>query len=83
MAAARIFHRLAFRFDLAQPSAVFHLHDLVAQECGALELQIRGDNIMAEFLARGSVEGLDTACTDPIRRPPFVVKKGEPDSLNP
>lgn len=41
------------------------------------------DNIMAEFLARGSVEGLDTACTDPIRRPPFVVKKGEPDSLNP
>lgn len=31
------------------------------------------DNIMAIFIERGSVSGLDTACINQIRRPPFVV----------
>jgi pimeloyl-ACP methyl ester carboxylesterase len=31
------------------------------------------DNIMAEFIARGSVEGVDTSCVEAIRRPPFVT----------
>jgi pimeloyl-ACP methyl ester carboxylesterase len=29
------------------------------------------DNIMAEFIKRGAVEGLDTACIEAIKRPPF------------
>ena len=32
------------------------------------------DNIMAEFVGRGSAEGIDTACVEQIRRPPFVTK---------
>jgi hypothetical protein len=31
------------------------------------------DNIMAEFIGRGTAEGIDTSCTDAIRRPPFVL----------
>jgi pimeloyl-ACP methyl ester carboxylesterase len=31
------------------------------------------DNIMAEFIARGSVEKLDTSCADNIQRPPFAL----------
>ncbi|MCA1659510.1 MAG: alpha/beta hydrolase, partial [Verrucomicrobiaceae bacterium] len=31
------------------------------------------DNIMADFIGRGSVEGLDIACVEQIRRPAFVT----------
>jgi pimeloyl-ACP methyl ester carboxylesterase len=31
------------------------------------------DNIMAEFIGRGTAEGIDTSCTAAIRRPPFVL----------
>jgi pimeloyl-ACP methyl ester carboxylesterase len=31
------------------------------------------DNIMAEFIARGSAETLDTGCVEQIRRPPFAT----------
>jgi pimeloyl-ACP methyl ester carboxylesterase len=33
------------------------------------------DTIMADFIARGSTEALDTKCTEQIRRPPFVTKE--------
>ncbi|MBA2623079.1 MAG: alpha/beta fold hydrolase [Chthoniobacterales bacterium] len=32
------------------------------------------DTFMAKFIARGSAEGLDTTCSEAIRRPPFAVK---------
>lgn len=32
------------------------------------------DNVMAQFIKRGSAEGIDTTCAEQIRRPPFVVK---------
>lgn len=32
------------------------------------------DNIMADFITRGSINGIDLACVDQVRRPPFVVK---------
>ena len=35
------------------------------------------DNIMAEFIARGSVDGLQTGCAEQIRRPPFLTKPKE------
>ena len=35
------------------------------------------DNIMAEFIGRGSVEGLETGCAEQIRRPPFLTKPKE------
>nr|MBA3805465.1 alpha/beta hydrolase [Acidobacteriota bacterium] len=31
------------------------------------------DNLMAQFVSRGSARGLDTSCINQIRRPPFVV----------
>jgi pimeloyl-ACP methyl ester carboxylesterase len=31
------------------------------------------DNLMAEFISKASVKGLDTSCTKAIRRPPFVI----------
>lgn len=37
------------------------------------------DNIMAEFIQRGSAEGLDTSCIDQIKRPPFVTRDKTPD----
>src|SRR5437899_2990084 len=39
-AVARVSHRSPFRFDLRQPSATLHFHDLIAQQCGPLEFQI-------------------------------------------
>src|SRR5205085_7422358 len=39
--APRILHRPSFRIDLRQAGAAFYFHDLVAQESGALEFQIR------------------------------------------
>jgi len=35
------------------------------------------DTIMATFITRGSVEGIDISCVDQIRRPPFVTKAKE------
>ena len=32
------------------------------------------DNVMAEFINRGSVAGIDIGCAEMIRRPPFEVK---------
>src|SRR6476660_3142954 len=34
-----VFHRPAFRFDLRQPGAALHFHDLVAQKRRPLEFQ--------------------------------------------
>jgi len=31
------------------------------------------DNLMAEFISKGSIAGLDTSCAGQIRRPPFVL----------
>ena len=44
-----VFHRLAFRFDLRQAGAAFHFHDLVAQQRGALELEIRRSTLHLVF----------------------------------
>lgn len=35
------------------------------------------DEIMAEFIERGSTAGLDTSCAEKIRRPPFAIKGGK------
>jgi hypothetical protein len=32
------------------------------------------DNIMADFVTLGSINGIDLACVDQVRRPPFVMK---------
>jgi pimeloyl-ACP methyl ester carboxylesterase len=32
------------------------------------------ENLMAEFIERGSAEGLDTSCVERIRRPPFLTQ---------
>jgi pimeloyl-ACP methyl ester carboxylesterase len=32
------------------------------------------DNIMADFIASGSIKGIDSHCVDKVRRPPFVLK---------
>jgi|CXWL01.1.fsa_nt_gi pimeloyl-ACP methyl ester carboxylesterase len=37
--------------------------------------------VTARFLAAGSVDGLDTACVDQIRRPPFLLKLERPGDL--
>jgi hypothetical protein len=29
---------------------------------------------MADFITRGSIDGMDLSCVDQVRRPPFVVK---------
>jgi pimeloyl-ACP methyl ester carboxylesterase len=41
-------------------------------------LSPRVDNIMADFITRASVKGIDPACVDQVRRPPFVVKADKP-----
>lgn len=35
------------------------------------------DRLMAEFIERGSAKGLNTACTNDVRRPPFVLSQAE------
>jgi len=32
------------------------------------------DNIMAAFIASGSIKGIDSSCVENVRRPPFVLK---------
>ena len=31
--------------------------------------------LTADFIARGTTRGLDTACTEQIQRPPFVIPR--------
>lgn len=38
------------------------------------------DNIMADFIASGSIKGINSDCVKQVRRPPFVVK---PDAKQP
>ena len=39
---ARISHLSSLRFDFVNASTAFHFHDLVAQQSGALEFEVRG-----------------------------------------
>lgn len=38
-----------------------------------------GMRIVSDFIARGSLEGLDTRCVDALRRPPFFLTPAGPD----
>src|SRR4029077_4533873 len=40
-AAGRVLHRSSFWFDFRNAGAAFYLHDLVPQECRALEFEVR------------------------------------------
>ncbi|HKE57747.1 MAG TPA: alpha/beta hydrolase, partial [Pyrinomonadaceae bacterium] len=35
------------------------------------------ENLVADFIDKGTAEGLDTACVDQIKRPPFTILKGQ------
>ena len=37
------------------------------------------DNIMAEFIRRGSAEGVDSSCVEQVRRPPFALSETQND----
>ena len=41
------------------------------------------DNIMADFIVRGSVNEIDLTCVDQVRRPPFIVKADKPEAQKP
>ncbi len=38
-----------------------------------------GQRVIRSFIERGSVDGIDTACVDRVRRPAFFVSPAGPD----
>jgi pimeloyl-ACP methyl ester carboxylesterase len=55
------------------------LHVVVPSTGHGVVMTPCGNRIVREFIERGSVDGLDTACVAAVRRPPFFLSPAGPD----